>query len=299
MKSDVLTPQLFLLIVGVTVGWGTAWPVMKFVVSEIPPWTFRGVMAPFGVIVLLILARFSLKSLPLPKGQWKAMTISALFNVTGWQIFSAYGLTLLGAGHAAIITYTMPLWAVLLGIFLIGERPTLRRLLGLVLGLAGMLVLVSGEFGIFRDSPLGVLFMLGAAICWGAGTVLYKRTSWILPAKAMASWQLVVGGLPIMVIALIVEIPNFPPVSLTAIVGLIYILLIPIAFCLFSWFKIVTLVPVSVSSISTLMIPVIGVISGNLLLGEAIGWREWGSLIFVCLGLSFVLLPEKLSSTLR
>ena len=293
MKSNVLTAHVLLLILGVTLGWGTSWPVMKFVVSEIPPWTFRGVMTPFGILVLLILAKFSWRAIPLPTGQWKAMSVAALFNVTGWQMFSAYGLTVLGAGHAAIITYTMPLWAILFGIFLIDERPSVLRIFGLILGLAGMVVLVSGEFGIFRESPLGVVFMLSAAVCWGVGTVLYKRTEWVLSPQAMGSWQLVVGGLPITVIALIVEIPDFPPVSSVAVVGLIYILLIPIAFCFFSWFKIVTSVPVAVSSISTLLIPVIGVLSGGLFLGEAIGWREWGSLLFVCLGLALVLWPQQ------
>jgi drug/metabolite transporter (DMT)-like permease len=69
--------------------------------------------------------------------------------------------------------------------------------------------------------------------------------------------------------------------------------------CWFAWFKIVRLVPVSVSSVSVLMVPVVGVISGSLVLGEVIGWREVAALGLVCCALALVLIPWRARATAK
>lgn len=294
-RQDTLPASGFAYLTALTIIWGTSWPILKIALSEIPPWTFRGLIAPTAAIFLFGLGYLMKEELTRPRGQWGPLLLASALNITGWHIFSAFGLLLVNSGHASILAYTMPLWAVLIGILFTAERPSLQRYIGLAFGIAGIAVLLGGDLGVFASSPLGTLLMLGSALSWGAGTVVQKQVDWQLPPVSLAGWQLLIGGLPMTVIALIVELPHWEPVSATAVWTMIYILVVPIVFCWFVWFKIVASAPVTVSSVSTLLIPVIGVASGSVVLGEAVGWREAAALILVCVALGCVLMPSRRS----
>ena len=105
--------------------------------------------------------------------------------------------------------------------------------------------------------------------------------------------QLVIGGLPITIISLFLEPPNWQSISSMAIGSTIFILLIPIILCWFAWFKVIEMLPVSICTLSTLLVPIIGVISSNIILGEEIGWRELISLLLICTALALVLAPPR------
>jgi drug/metabolite transporter (DMT)-like permease len=100
--------------------------------------------------------------------RWPAHRHSApsAFNTTVWHLCSAYGLMLMASGRAAIIAFTMPLWATLLAVPLLGERITRAKAAGLALGLAGLSCLLVGEASAIGAAPLGGLLMLGAAVAW-------------------------------------------------------------------------------------------------------------------------------------
>ena len=167
----------YVLVLLVIIGWGTAWPFLKIALNEIPPWTFRGLISPTAAIFTFAIAFFLKQSVRIPRHQIGALVFAAALNITLWHVLSALGIRLMGSGQASIIAYTMPLWASLLSMIFIGEQPTLRRLLGLLSGLLGLGVLVSGKFGVFAAAPLGTIFMLLAALAWGAGTVVQKRVA--------------------------------------------------------------------------------------------------------------------------
>lgn len=291
MKPDTLTASCFGWLAFMTVVWGTSWPILKIALSEIPPWTFRGAIAPVAALFLFGIGYLLKERITAPRDQWGPLIVASVLNITGWHIASAFGLTLLTSGHASIIAYTMPLWAILISMLLIGERPTAKRLIGLILGMAGMAVLLSGELGVFAASPLGTFYMILSAIFWGAGTVVHKRTQWSIPPTSLAGWQLLIGGLPITIVALFIDLPNLEPVSALATWSMIYILVVAIILCWVAWFNIVHAVSVTVASVSTLLIPVIGVISGAVVLGEPVGEREVAALILVCGALALVLTP--------
>ncbi|MBT3991676.1 MAG: DMT family transporter [Rhodospirillaceae bacterium] len=295
-SSQGLSRSGYLLLIGVIIGWGTSWPFLKIGLNEIPPWTYRGLVAPTAALFIFSVGFFLRQNMWVPKGQWKSLLTAALFNVMIWHIFSAGGIPLLGSGQAAIIAYTMPLWAVVFSMSMGSERPSLQRLLGLGLGLVGLATLTIGEFGIFTTSPMGTILMLIAAMSWGIGTAVQKRVQWQMPAMAVAGWQLLLGGLPLTIIAIIFEHDLWPTViqtvSLKAVLATIEILVFPILFCWFAWFKIVSEVPVAVSAVSIMLVPIVGVYSGHLILDEAIGWREVSGLLLVCSALALVLLPS-------
>jgi drug/metabolite transporter (DMT)-like permease len=221
--------------------------------------------------------------------------MAALFNICGWNIFAIYGISLMASGRAAILGYTMPIWGVLLSVWLLGEPFTRRRALGVALGLTGMLFLLGGEIQAVGRSPLGALCMLIAAFAWALGTVCMKRWPVDLPPSSFTAWQLSIGLVPVLIIALTAEQGSFNPFTLSAgpLFGVLFNLVVAFNFCYWAWYKIALLAPVGVSSLSTMMIPVVGVFSGMLVLGEAPRWTDYAALVLVVASLSTVLIPQR------
>lgn len=291
MKEDGVQPRTMVLLIALTIGWGTTWPFMKIVLGELSPLWFRGGLAPVSALIMIAIARFSPGGFSAPRGQWGSMVLTSLCVIAGWAVFSAYGVSLLKAGHATILGFTMPLWTFLFGLVLLRDKVSAQRLAGLVAGIAGIAVLVSEDFSSFRTSPLGIMSMLFAASLWGLGTVVQKKADWNISTWSIAAWMMIIGGLPITVAALTIE--GIPSLALSprAALALLYILVVPTILCRYAWVKIVSQVPVTVSSVSILMTPVVSVIVSNLLLDEPIGWREVSALALVCGAMALVLTP--------
>jgi drug/metabolite transporter (DMT)-like permease len=267
---------------------------MKIGLREIPVWTFRTLCLFLGGFGVLSIAKANRLTLTIPKSELWPLILVSLLNVTGWHLCSAYGLIYMDAGRAVIIGYTMPVWASILGSFILGERLTLKRLIGLFLGSAGLLILIGPDIKAVGSTPLGAIFMLGAAVTWAGGTVFLKYFRWTMPITVLTGWQLILGGIPVIIGALILELMTVTlDVSWQAALAMGYVILIGNILCYWAWVKVVSLFPASVASIGTLAIPVIGVLSSALVLGDPVGIREVAALILVVMALSIVMIRQK------
>lgn len=258
----------------IALGWGANWTVMKVTLAEIPPLTFRACNTVIGGFGLLAIARLNGIDARFPKAYWQPLLWLALFNNVGWNILSTYALRHLPSGRAALLAYTMPLWCVPLSMWLLKEPLTRKRLIALVLGFAGVLVLMGRSLGDLSQAPVGVLLMLGAAAAWSAGIVLLKHWKLPIDTTVLTGWISVTGGVCIAFAAYFVdgipaEMPSFWPLF-----GVGYGVLIAAMLCGWAWNRLVLLVPVSVSSLSSLITPLVGVASGVVLLGERLGLEE-------------------------
>ena len=289
-RSGELPPLGFLLLAALTLFWGSNWPAMKIILGELSPWGFRLLcLLPAG-FALLAIARFSGLDLRVPRRERGPLLLCAVFAITGWHLLTAHGVSLIPAGRAVIIAFTMPLWAALLAAPLLGETLTRRKLLGLGLGLGGLACLLGPEAAVLGTAPLGSLLVLIAALSWALGSLLFKRFAWTTPTIVLAGWQLLAGGLPVALGALLLEgIPDPTTLSPGAQFALVYTIAFPMIFCHWAWFKLVGLFPAAIAAIGTLAIPVVGVFASALLLGEAVGPAEILALLLVCLGLAVVL----------
>jgi drug/metabolite transporter (DMT)-like permease len=296
--AHTFPPRLIWLLVGLTLGWGINWPMMKLAVREMPPMHFRTLCLVAGAAGLFAMAKVGGLRIAVPKGQWIRLIVAAFFNICGWNIFAIYGISLMASGRAAILGYTMPIWGVLLSAWLLKESLTTRRVLGVTLGLAGLLFLLGGEIRAVGRAPLGALCMLIAAFTWALGTVLMKRWPVDMPPSSFTAWQLSIGLIPVLLIALVAEQGPFSPFGLSPgpLFGVLFNLIVAFNFCYWAWYKIALLAPVGVSSLSTMMIPVVGVFSGMLVLGESPRWTDFAALILVVASLSTVMVPSRSSS---
>jgi drug/metabolite transporter (DMT)-like permease len=139
-------------------------------------------------------------------------------------------------------------------------------------------------------APLGAVFMLGAALSWATGTVLIKRTDWKTPTTVLTGWQLLLGGVPVVVGALFFEPSGISfEVSTRAIIALTYIILFPMIYCHWAYFSLIRIFPAGIAAISILAIPVVGVFSSTLILNEPLGISEMAALVLVVAALALAL----------
>ena len=205
-------------------------------------------------------------------------------------MLTAFGLREMEAGRGVILAFTFPLWSVLFGTVVLRERLTASRVLALLLGLGAMALLLGPDIVELGRARLGGLFLIGSALAWAAATVLFKRVSWTLPAGEIAAWQLLIGGAPVIAGALIVDPrPDFSAISTQALIGLVYASVIAVSFGQWIWFRVLEILPAAVAAISTLAVPVVGVFSSAILLGERITWMELAALTLVVVALWIVL----------
>lgn len=290
-KAERLPPAGFVLLAGLTLFWGANWPAMKIALSAVPVWSFRSLCLVGGGLALLLIARLSGSALSVPRADRRALVLVTLFNVIGWHLFSGYGVSLIPAGRAAIVAFTMPLWVVLLSSLILGERLTPAKLTGLALGMTGLGVLIGPDLAGLGSAPLGAAMMLSAAISWALGTVLIKRHRWSVGTAVLAGWQLLIAAPPIVLGAALIDgPPQAAWFTMPVILAIAYVLLLPMVFCQWAYFQTVRLFPAGIAAIGTLAIPVLGVFSSALVLGESTGPRELISLVLVCAALAVVLL---------
>ena len=288
-----LPRPLWWVLAALTLAWGFNWTALKVALSEVPPWTFRTLCLGLGSAVLFAALRAGRQPLAVPKGDRARLALLAVLNISCWNMLIAFGVALIPSGRAAILAYTMPVWAVPLSMWLLGERVTARKLTGLALGLAGLALLLGENFLTLGAAPLGSLLVLGAALTWALGTVLQKRYPVGMAVGPYTAWIMLLGGVPIFVgAALLEDWRALAQVSLWPALGVAYNVFIAFAFAHWAWIKIATSVPVSVFSISMLIIPAVGVLSGMLFLGERPSWAEYAALVFVLGALATVIRPQ-------
>jgi drug/metabolite transporter (DMT)-like permease len=288
-----LAPVDLVLLLLLTLFWGINWPAMKLALSQIPIWHFRLFCLVTGSIGLFAIARLQGLRLGVPRQALWPLIVCSMLNVVLWQLFSGLGLLYIEAGRASIIAYTMPLWSTLFAWPVLGERIGLRPILGLGLGLPGLGVLLPHEFAQHESAWLGIAFMLAAAIAWGFGTLALKAYRFSMPTVLVAGWQLALA-IPAMALGAALEpLPELDQIGLPALAGTAYAAIIPMIFCHYTWFRLVGLLPASVAAISTLAIPVVGVFSSALVLGEVLGLREILALVLVVLALGIVLIGRR------
>jgi len=266
--------------------WGLNWPLMKYLLTQVPPFTMRALAGLIGAAVAFAFAAGRGERLAVPSAQWPALLVSSALNFTSFMAASTLGLLWLSASEAVIIAYTLPLWAALIAWPVLGERPTPLRLFALTLGLSGVAVLMGAEPIQASWSKLpGVLIAFAGSWLFALGTVLSKRRPLKLPPVAAVAWQVALGTAPLALPALL-ENPHWPAIPVRVWVLIAYLGVVPLSIAYFTWFRALRLLAASTAATATLMVPVIGVLGSAVLLGEPLGARQLVALALTLAGVA-------------
>ncbi|HEX4882628.1 MAG TPA: DMT family transporter [Casimicrobiaceae bacterium] len=274
--------------------WGANWPILKLGVTEMAPLTFRAYTLPFAGLGLLAIAKASGESIRVPRALWPLVLLLALFNITGWNGLILFGVQQMPAGRSAILAYTMPVWATLVSLLVLHEPIGRRKGVGLALGMAGMLLLLGEDLANIERRPFAAMMILAAAFTWACGTVLLRKHKPPIPQNALTGWMMIVGWVPLVIAAPLFDprwMSQIPSLSGTAWFAIVYNVFMAGTIAHWAWFTIARTLPVAVSSLSSLPVPVVGVFAGMLVLGERPGWPEWTALALVLSALVAVMWP--------
>jgi drug/metabolite transporter (DMT)-like permease len=280
VAPPAITPSGLVFLAITSVGWGTNFPVMKFILSEWPPLTPRGLTGLAGALGLALLAGAFGQSLKVPRHLWPRLIVISLVTITTWMTFMGLALVWLPASEAAIISISVPVWVSLIAWPVLGERISLVRAVSLAVALGGITVLIGGK-GI--DASIaklpGYLFAVAGTVLVASGTILLKRFPMAMPPISLAAWQIAIGCLPVLAFGIWFERPSVAVLSGAGWAALAYMTVVQFCVAYACWFAALARLPASTASIGTLMVPVIGVMSSALMLGEPLGIQAIAVLI--------------------
>lgn len=288
---SALTRRQLAGLVVLTLMWGINWPIMKLSLRELSPLHFRALTMGLGAVVLAIyFGGRGIRLVPQGRGEWRDVLVLGLPNVLGWHALSIIGVSQLPAGRAAILGFTMPVWTVLLSVLFYRERLTGRLMLAVCAVLAGITLLLWDELAQLAGRPAGIAWMQGAAFCWALGTIWMRHARLTLPAETLVVWMMLWSALALAVLAIALEPSQLWSFSLPVWLSLVWSVLINYGVSQVIWFALARALPASTSAMSLMAVPLTGVLSGPLIVGEWPRWQDMAAMASVVIAIWAVLL---------
>ena len=217
---------LGLFILSVT--WGYTWVVSKQALAYAPPFAFAAERSVGGALALMLALKLMGKPLRLVA---PGATLSiGLAQITCFMALSSWALVEGGPGKTAVLIFTMPIWTLLIGWPLLGDRIRGTQWLAAACTLIGLLLII--EPWNMHTTLLSKFLGVMAALSWAIGTVLVKRLRSKQPVDllSLTSWQMLIGSVPLVLLAII--IPERPTDWSGVYIGiLVYMSVIATALC--------------------------------------------------------------------
>lgn len=253
----------FLALILLALCWGYNWVMMKVGVRDCDPFTFavlRNFLGALALMAVVAMRRGSLR----PKLFWW----TALFGIFQTTLFAlpVWAIYLGSAGRASVLTYTMPFWLLMLAWPILGERIRGLQWVAVALALAG-LVFVLGPWNL--SNVWASLLALAGGLAWAIGSLLFKiiKKRHQIELLSFTAWQALLGTLPLVVVAALVD-KEGPTWTGSLIGALVYNVIPGSAIAWLLWLYILQNLPAGVAGISSLAVPVVGVLAAWIQLGE-------------------------------
>lgn len=285
-----------LIPVALALFWGLNWPAVKIILSIFPPFTLRVIGLGSGAVLLLLLARAKRVALLPPRASWPGIVVGGILAVAVFNLAVAWAQLSTSTSRAAVLTFTMPMMSAVLAWAVLGERPDRRRAVALGLGAVGVAILAWPVLrAVFAQHDIaatkGLAFPLIAAFGWAAGTVYLKRWPVAGNRIVVTAWQLVVGAACALT-GMLIAGESFPMQGWNVQVAgaLAYHIILGTAVAYWLWFVLSEKVSATVAALTTLMVPVVGVLGAMALVGDRPAAADWWGFAFVLAGAALIVL---------
>jgi len=288
-----LSPRQLVILLLLTVIWGINWPVMKLGVTDYPPLTFR-TLSMIGGLPVLAAALLALNvPFRVARRDWPQLLLLTATNMLVWHVCIILALKNLSSGRAAILGYTMPVFSALIGSWLFSARLATRGWIGVSAAALGVGLLLWHELTGLAGRPAGVLLALFAAATWALGTQLIRRTTIEAATLTLSFWMTAITTVVMAMLAVLFEQPQWkvpdPPTAWAIAFNAVLIF----GFAQAAWFSLARSLPPLASTLSVMLIPVVGVFSGALWLHEVLHWQDHAAVLLMVAAIASVLWPQK------
>ena len=244
--------------------WGYNWVVMKVGVQSSDPFTFAALRNSLGALALVGIVAVRRGSLR-PGSPFWMVAVFGFFqtSLSGLPVLALY---LGSAGKTSVLTYTMPFWLLLLAWPVLGERIHGVQWVAVALALAGLLFVLD-PWGL-QGLTAGLLAVFGG-LSWAVASVLFKiiRRRHQVDLLPFTAWQGLIGSIPLIVAALLTA-DRAPVWNPSFIAALLYNVIVASAFAWLLWLFVLHTLSAGTAGISSLAIPVVGVLAAWIQLGE-------------------------------
>jgi len=294
IKARVTFPGLVWLFLSLM--WGTTWLVVRVGLEDLPPFTFAGVRFLIAALVLSVVAVARGAALPRSPGDWVIMIGTGLTTIGVTYAFQFWGMQYVASGVAAVLFSTVPLLTILIAHGLLPDEPmSLPKVTGVLLGSAGVALIFSDQLG--TTNPMAGWAILGfmiAAVSLSHAQVVVRAHSHRLDPVLLAAVQTAVGGVVLISIGAsregsVLEMDW----SLRAVVAVGYLSLIGTALGFVSLYYLLRRMQVTRVNSMMLVHPLVAIVLGWLVLGEALGWQVLLGAAAIVLGLVPLLRPAR------
>ena len=269
--------------------WGSSFAVVKVGLGYSSPLLFAGLRSLTGGLAMILVAILWGGS-PSLRRDWLVFLLLALFNVALFIGFQTYAIVYLPSGSAAVLVYLQPILVGLLAWPILGERLTVAKVVGLVLGFSGIVAVSAGSFSgsVGALSPLGVTFGATSALCWALGTVFFKRYEARVPTLWAVAVPFVAGGAVLTAVGLLVESWEGITWNRPFVASMLYSGVIGISLTWVIWFALVRAGEASRVASYIFAVPLTAVLIGVLFLDEPLGYTLLIGAAFVVSGIYLV-----------
>ena len=288
-----LSQRQLILLVLLTLAWGLNWPVMKLGVSDFPPLTFRALSIWLGLPVLGLAMVWMRVPFFVPRVHYRELFWLAFANMFVWHALIILAVKNLSSGRAAILGYTMPIFSALFGAWFFGTRLKARNWLGVAAAAVGVSLLLWYELSNLSGRPVGVLCALLGAAVWAWGTQQLRRSRIVAATLTLSFWMTLMTAVVLSLLSLAFEVPQWKAPSLQTWAAIGYNAVLIFGFAHAAWFTLARALPPVASTLSVMLIPILGVFAGALGLGEVLHWQDWAAVLLMVLAIASVLAPGR------
>ncbi len=275
------------LMIAVMSLWGSTFVVTKQTIADIPPLTLSFIRVSIGALVLLPFAIYRHRQgrrKPLP---WGAIAALSAIGVAIYYVSFNLALSMTSASQGALVQSCIPTMTALAAIFMLRERASRSRLLGIALSITGIFIVFSGGSGAVGTGSAGVLgnlLMFASVVAWGIYTALAKR---VAEYDSVVITACIVGGGALMLLplaALEINGRPLPVIGVQAWAGLVYLgaLASGVAFLIYNYA--LRYMDAGQAGVFANLIPIVGVLSGMAVLHEPLSMRAILGGVVVMLG---------------
>lgn len=274
------------LILFITLLWGYAWVLMKESLQYMGPFTFSSFRFGVGAITLLLVAWILKLGLP-PKKYWKHIVIVGILQTAIVFLLVMYALRFVDAGKSSVLLYSMPMWSSLLAVKFLNEKLSLAKSIGLFIGMLGLLTILGWDIWIGQSPEMiiGEILIILAAVSWAVANTYYRLKLENLSQIQVSAFQMFFGALAIMMVTLFMEHHEPLLVNSKSVYYILFTGVFASALCFTLWFLILSLVDMVTATISTLLVPMFGLLFSSFLLGEKMTFGILGGLGMIIIGI--------------
>jgi drug/metabolite transporter (DMT)-like permease len=262
-------PGVFYLLT-VVLAWGLVWPVNKVLLESLSPFWLMAVRSAIATLALFAIAGARGRLAPPPRADVPVVLSITLLHMIGFGVFAAWGLQTVPTGRSVVLAYTTPLWVVPGAALFLGERLTARRLVGVVVGLGGLLVLFNplAFDWTSREAVLGNGAIILGALLWAASILHIRAHRWRSTPFDLVPWEMLLATILLIPLARAIDGPLTLAWDVRFTVLMLYAAIPGTAVAYWATAAASRALPAVTTSLGLLATPLVSTVVATLWLGE-------------------------------